>query len=113
VVPVANLRQPVGPTSRLRPRPGVRAVEIDGHPALADAETGTHHLVSPAVTEIWSLLDGRTLCQLALDTGCDDRDRFVELTELLRRLRAFGLLEDVDVDADDGDDADADVAESA
>jgi hypothetical protein len=61
---------------------------------LHDDESDVTYELSPAAAELWASIDGRQLDELCHDI-CDDETTPVQVVELLRRLKALGLIEDV------------------
>lgn|GEM_PF-2978942 len=96
-----RLLEPVGLGSRVGPCPGVRYSEIDGSPVLWEPATRVLHELTPAGAGLWASFDGRTLAEIVDDaTGsmmAGERARFErEAVEVVRRLRAVGLVEDLE-----------------
>jgi len=97
-------RRPVGPDSRLIPCPGVRHESEPGDPGmhlLVDTNTGARHQVSPQAGARFDELDGRALVEVWPELG-DDPAAALAVIELLRRLRALDLIEDLDLTTPSG-----------
>ena len=97
-------RQPIARDSRLVPRPGV-GHEADPEGAgqvLVVTATGVRHPISRAAGELFDALDGRRLDEIRPDLVIDPAGA-IDVLELLRRLRALDLIEDVDDPATPGD----------
>jgi hypothetical protein len=78
----------------------VRYSEIGGSPVLWEPVTRVLHELTPAGAGLWASFDGRTLAEIvagaAGSMAPDDRIRFErEAVEVVRRLRAVGLVEDL------------------
>jgi hypothetical protein len=89
----ARVTSPVGPGSRLVPRPTVSSSMAGGQPELRDTATGHVHRISPAAAELWASLDGRTLLEIRPEVARGDGDAMAVI-EVLRRLKALDLVED-------------------
>lgn len=103
-------RAPVNARSRFRRLPDRPYTEVAGHPVVVNLERRTCVPLSPAGVALWAALDGRPLDDLvapavgagATDApgapGAPDRSDASDLLpaciELLRRWRAFGLIEE-------------------
>ncbi len=90
--------RPVCGHARLRGRAGISRRDHDGATELFDAETGVAHRLSPAAAELWSALDGRRLDEVrpvAADERTSDCDVDLAVIEVVRRLKALDLVEDL------------------
>ena len=98
MAPIAPcVTEPISGRSRLVARPSVGYTEVDGQPVLADASDRAVHRLSPATAALWACLDGRTLDRVVDQApGSDETGtaRASQVLEVLRRLKALGLVVD-------------------
>jgi hypothetical protein len=99
--PPPHLHEPLHPGSRLVRRVGVRCSELSGRPILWGPMIGTVCALSPGAVRLWLGFDGRTLAEILdearrEDAASDDR----AVLEVIRSMRALGLVEDVHDDSD-------------
>ena len=89
--------RPVCAHARLRARDGITLRASGAEQELFDAITGASHRLSPAAAELWRDLDGRPLADVRPAAMADATDGEVDLAvlELVRRLKALGLVEDL------------------
>jgi hypothetical protein len=82
-------RAPVNARSRFRRLPGRPYTEVAGQPVVVNLERRMCVPLSPAAVALWAALDGRPLHDLVAAA-----DLLPACIELLRRWRAFGLIEE-------------------
>ena len=95
--------QPVGVRSRLVRCPEVTYSEVDGHSVLCLSTQRNLFAPSPLTVTLWSELDGRPLGEVFETVGLTAGTVRREAIEVLRRLKANDLIEDLDDDADPDD----------
>jgi hypothetical protein len=98
--PGPRLLRPVCGHARLRAREGITLRANGDDQELFDTATGAAHRLSPAAAALWIDLDGRPLSEVrpvGAEDGFEVSDAEVDLAvvELVRRLKALGLVEDV------------------
>ena len=89
-----GLVRPVCGHARLRSCASVTRREHDGVTELYDAATGVAHRLSPAAADLWADLDGRPLAEVR-PAEADDAEVELAVIELVRRLKALELVEDL------------------
>ena len=95
-----SVTEPVGWGSHLARKPGIGYTELAGMPVLIDPESRDIQALTAAVAGIWAQLDGRELAvALGIDPDSLGPTERRNLIEVIRRLKARGLVVDVAPDA--------------
>ena len=101
-IPPVRRRERLGPRvlrpvcghARLRAREDITLRANGDDQELFDAATGAAHRLSPAAAALWRDLDGRPLAEVR-PTEASDAEVDLTVVELVRRLKALGLVEDL------------------
>lgn len=87
----------IGPSSVVDVKPTVMWVDVDGELVLLDEATGDLHLLNPIAGLVFRCLGSGTLAELASDfaaeLGGDEDEILAEILDLVRDLRARGLID--------------------
>lgn len=106
--------EPVHWGAKLRRSPDTIYTEVGGEAVLCRTVARSLHIANEVVVGLWLLLDGRPLSEatesVAAEWSDADRRRVIEV---LRRLKAVGLIEDAPAGADPADLPELDVMAAA
>ncbi len=108
VEPPAGVTEPVHWDAPLVRAPEIGYTEVDGTPVLVHTRTGEIHPLTPTWSAVWATLDGRPVRRsLGIDPDTMSLIDRRNLIEVLRRLKAQGLI--VDATGESGVEGDRDV----
>lgn len=98
--PVPGVIEPVHWGSRLVRAEDLAYTEVAGTPVLVPADGAPVQVLTPAWAAVWAQLDGRPITDsLAVDPAALDPVDARNLIEVLRRLKAEGVVRDAEPDA--------------
>lgn len=90
-----GLREPVGPRAVLERVPTVCYTEVGDAAVVVHADDRLVYHLDPTAVALWAGLDGRPLAEVLADAGiAPSDDRWWSMVEILRRLKANGLVRD-------------------
>jgi hypothetical protein len=88
--------EPVHWQARLRRSPTVRYTEVGGLPVLCDVEDRSVRVLNAPTVALWARLDGRPLADaVGVADGAWTDEELRSVIEVVRRLKASGVVEDV------------------